>query len=496
MNREDGCMSNVDVILGQLAQATVPPDVQQRLDARIDEFCKNPQPEKAMLRNAAAVRSRRWFVGASAAASVAFVACAVSFLVLGSRDVWAQVARTLQSKPWVRFTLQIPDGMTAPEGSEPSEHWLSNKHKATASKSGDRADFMDLARHEMYSYFPLTNSVTLTTSRDEQIADFGFIETLRRLVSRDEKRELSFPESAVQIITRTQAEIQEEGRRWTEFKFQCRNARRSPSDYQVTIRVDPESGLPVELRSTEKFSPDHPDVEWTLAIDYPESGPTDIYAMGVPQNAAIIDRRNVKTENGKEIKKFLDAYVAARQKPLEPFSVEIVQEFAGLIVQEEFKIKLPGEFMPDAVGYPNHLMRFGPSPVNNPDCKVTLDRQPALGPQGTVLLHILIETTVGRNDCYYWIAPDKDFLVLRNELHYSGKDHVEWHNSTRIIDKLEQSPEGRWFPSVVRYGKIKKHGDDLSNERVPNDPDIDRDPMKIGPITTTMLRYNVTFTER
>ena len=93
------------------------------------------------------------------------------------------------------------------------------------------------------------------------------------------------------------------------------------------------------------------------------------------------------------------------------------------------------------------------------------------------------------------MAPDKDYLVLRSEIHFSGSDRVDWNNLTTTIDKLEQSPEGRWYPSVVRYGRIKKHGDDLSNERLPPDPRLpqDRDPMKIGPTNTVMLRYDVTF---
>jgi len=110
MNREDSCMSNVDVMLGQLAQVNVPPDVQQSLDARIDEFSRNPPHEKSTLQNAAAIRGRRWFVGVSVAASVAIVAWAASFLVLGGQDARAQVVGTLQAKPWVRFTFKIPEG--------------------------------------------------------------------------------------------------------------------------------------------------------------------------------------------------------------------------------------------------------------------------------------------------------------------------------------------------------------------------------------------------
>ena len=261
----------------------------------------------------------------------------------------------------------------------------------------------------------------------------------------------------------------------------------------MTIRVNSESGLPVELRSTEKFSPDQPYSEWKLAIDYPESGPSDIYAMGVPHDATIIDRRNVETENGEEIKRFLAAYRAARGKPLKPSSVEMIHESAGRIIPPEYALKLAPHLMPLAQGYPNIMM--GDSPVGNPDCDVTLEQRPQLGPEGTVLLHILVETTVGSNDCYYWIAPDKDYLALRYEIHYSGKDHLEWNNLTTIIDELEQSPEGRWYPSVVRYGRVQKHGDDLSNERVSVDPTKPRDHMKLQPVETTVLRYQVEFME-
>ena len=85
--------------------------------------------------------------------------------------------------------------------------------------------------------------------------------------------------------------------------------------------------------------------------------------------------------------------------------------------------------------------------------------------------------------------------MLRSEIHFSGDDHVEWNNLTRIIDNVEQSPEGRWYPTIVRYGRIMAHGDDLSNELLPIDPRPvqDRDPMEIGPTNTVMLRYEVAF---
>ena len=387
---------------------------------------------------------------------------------------------------------------------------------------------------------------------------------MRQLVSSEGKADLSLPKSSIQVIGRIQTEVKEDGRRWTEFEFQCRNPKRSPSDFRVTVRVDPESGLPVEMRSTERRSPNDPVTGWTLAIDYPDYGPSDIYAMGVPKDAAINDRRHVKTENGEEIKAFLAEYVKAQGKPLEPFSMIVLRSRAGTdfaeiseairgrddgqgmqleavnprepifeisrkvrlgqITQPEgtdraewWKQQIAGMkftptqefyhgYLPNRIGYPEELsghlttglhLKKGPSLIDNPDIKVTLDRQPRLGPPGTVMLNIRVQTTIASNDLFFWIAPEKDYLVLRQEAHFT-KDRVAWNNQTVIIDTVAQSPKGRWYATKARYGRIKTHGDDLPNEPLPLDPRPvqDREPMEIGPIDTTIYRYIVSFTEK
>lgn len=114
---------------------------------------------------------------------------------------------------------------------------------------------------------------------------------------------------------------------------------------------------------------------------------------------------------------------------------------------------------------------------------------------GTVLLNIRVQTTIG-NDLFFWIAPEKDYLVLRQEIHFT-KDRVAWNNLTRIIDTVEQSPKGRWYATKARYGRIKTHGDDLPDEPLPIDPRPVqvREPMEIGPVNTLLYRYIISFTE-
>ena len=56
---------------------------------------------------------------------------------------------------------------------------------------------------------------------------------------------------------------------------------------QATLRVDPETKLPVSLALA---SPTNPKGPLTWLFDYPEHGPVDIYALGVPRETKIDDR--------------------------------------------------------------------------------------------------------------------------------------------------------------------------------------------------------------
>jgi len=82
--------------------------------------------------------------------------------------------------------------------------------------------------------------------------------------------------------------------------------------------------------------------------------------------------------------------------------------------------------------------------------------------------------------------------VLRQETHFS-RNQAAWDNVTQIIDKVQQSPGGRWYATEVRLGRIEKHGDDLPAEEIIVNPNQPHTGMEIGPVTTTLLRYFVEF---
>ncbi|HVX12705.1 MAG TPA: hypothetical protein VHC22_16105 [Pirellulales bacterium] len=542
MNDENGRLQTVDALLEQFSRVAVPPDVERRLEAHVQEFRRQSQPQAAASRSAFRHPSRRRMLRTWAAAGLAAAVVASLFVAFGHRDAWAQVVNSLRSKSWVRVTLQISKGAPIPKDFAPPEMWFSAEHKVAARRMDQAAQYIDFASQETYDYDPHRKTLNYSLTNDTDNVEFGHFETLLRLLSEGD-RELKLPTSPIQVVGRTRRDVTDGDRRWTEFTFECRDARHTPNDYRVTFRVDPEKQLPVEMRSTEKFASNDPAAERTYSIDYPAAGPEDIYALGVPRDAQVVDRTR-KTKNGPEIKEFLAAYDKARGKRLEPFSVVVLastpqknfsdterafrgrhdgqnvqleeadgqqllelrqqcwsgqlrpdnvdpamwwrQQIAGLT----FALQPPcDELLPHRVGCPN--LTLGPPLVNNPDCDITLDRQPVSGPAGTVLLTIQVETKLGFNRCFYWIAPERDYMVLRKEMHFSRNQ--AWDNVTQIIDKVQQSPGGRWYATEVRLGRIEKHGDDLPAEEIIVKPDERRTGMEIGPVTTTLLRYFVEF---
>jgi hypothetical protein len=83
----------------------------------------------------------------------------------------------------------------------------------------------------------------------------------------------------------------------------------------VIVRVDPETRLPIDLRTTQGMAKDDPTFAQTFVFDYPETGPEDIFALGVPRTATIVDWR--RPAGAKELRA---AHIEARADVIDPTS--------------------------------------------------------------------------------------------------------------------------------------------------------------------------------
>ena len=281
MNPQNARFPVVDEALEELSRLAVPADVEQRLEARLQEFSRQPQPQAQCVTPCAA--ATRFSTFRSGVGGHRSGGDGVGRFVPGLQQSGRRGAgdEALRAKPWVRWTFQIPKEVPVPEGFQAPECWLSAEKKVFAGRANQSAHYIDLAVQESYDYMPQTKTVHRSLTSDIETVEVGHFETLLRLVSEGDSV-LKLPESPVQIVGDMRRDVADGGHRWTEYTFACRDSRRTPQDYQVTFRVDRTTQLPVEMRSTEKFASNDPTDERIYAIDYPETGPSDIYALGVP----------------------------------------------------------------------------------------------------------------------------------------------------------------------------------------------------------------------
>ncbi len=535
MNQGNWRRPAIDTILDEMARAPVPADVESRLRTRLEELCQHP--ERAVPRAVAAHRMARFMPACVAAGLAASVLLAVALLMLGGRDAWAEVVKAVQSKPWVRCKLQVPAGEALPADFQPPEAWFSARNKIGARRFVRAAQFIDFARQQAREYDPKENALSITSIGDNENKDFGVLAMLLRLVS-EGASDLKLTETPIELVERAQRDVREGDRRWIEFTFKLRDSRRTPKDYIATMRVDPQSRLPIDMVSTEKFSPEDKAVR-TYVFDYPESGPADIYALGVPRNAVIVDRRRPKPTGAKEITELLAAYAKARQKSMPPYTAVVLvsgrPDAPFSDINMAFQVQYDGEnrhitqtdqhrlmdlrqrIWSKEITLPNGIdpaswwkqevanLPFAPLagvddsdyrpegagdlslgdaiPSSNDDRQFTVDRHPTSGPPGTILLRIRVDSGARFNDVAYWIAPERGYMVLRREITFSRNPADSGGIVTWVVDKVEQAPGGsRWYATEARLGRIEKSGDDLSAELKPA-PEV----------TTTVIGFLVDF---
>jgi hypothetical protein len=514
-----------DAVRAVLA-TSVPAEAMLRVQQRAQDLDKRTTPLKQS-------RYTAYVLGALAAALVLFALV----LTMNPHDAWAQVAETMRGKDWVRMTLKAPPSAEIPGDGAPPESWFSAKHRRGGHTFQKRAAFVDLARQETWEYDPAKGTILLSSTRESDNNELGLFGLLMALVVPGEAVQ-ELPQTNVTIEKHQRDEVVVGDRRWIEFTFYLRDPRRKPQphEFRVTFRVDPHTNLPFETTSTEKMGPNDPARERTYIVDYPPSGPADIYALGAPRTAKVVDRR-YKPGDVAELKELFATYNRAWKVPIEPYKATVLHmtlnkrdvHFAyrvehdgegtqGRVVDLDRllairndvwggKITVPTDaeswwleqvaalpnreqyldqmLTPHEVNYPKMTggifgsTEFRTPNLDGPSVTVSLDKQPKLGPSGTVLLRVLVEGG-GFNDAAYWIAPDRGYQVVRSELRYE-KQRKPWDIRVTVVDEIAQSPGGRWYATQTRLGQVQQSGDEL--------------PAQAGTdgVSTNLFRYFVEF---
>jgi hypothetical protein len=189
---------------------------------------------------------------------------------------FADMANAMKTEPWVHIKSS---GLSAGT-SGPSELWVSFKSKINAAKTlNGQVTFINLNEHKSYTYEPNNHSITM---------DYVY--------------ETDYPEyfsSPVSIVESMNRQLEAQGAKITtsisEYKgqkviLQQTTLSVNNSGYSVNLYIQPESKLLLCAQVQTTDSGGNSKEPGEISFDYPQTGPSDIYALGVPRDASIIDK--------------------------------------------------------------------------------------------------------------------------------------------------------------------------------------------------------------
>lgn len=274
----------------------LPAPIEQRLEQRLMAFRKQLDAESAVAGSSRIRRlfrpgtvdraadiggpepARRWKRASVAVAGIA-AAIFVSVWLWTCREsrLWAQVVDAVRAKPWVHAVAKPGGG----------EMWLSMDNAVAAHREGDWALYDDGRLRVRHEYDPAQKQLyrlPLDGGLQEDIRSMQMVFT--GIFRRDDNLG---PKFGRERVTRQQRRsISAQGREWIEYALTVEGASRA---MRVVFRVDPETRLP---QSIEYFDASRPQANTKarsrFVLDYPQDGPLDIFALGVPRSAQVIDR--------------------------------------------------------------------------------------------------------------------------------------------------------------------------------------------------------------
>ena len=188
------------------------------------------------------------------------------------------MAQTRFTKPWIHCNAVAP-------GDVRQEMWLSFSRDVGAARGGDRINYDDLRSGIRFEYTRRNNKLLRLSVRPWEAESLRSVASaLDAILRGDDSLGQPFPD--IEFVKQTKRTLAEQGQRWIEYELEFRGGDLTNETNRGTavLRVDPEQMLPASLTISVAEG------NMQAAFDYPEDGPADIYALGVPRDAPMEDR--------------------------------------------------------------------------------------------------------------------------------------------------------------------------------------------------------------
>jgi hypothetical protein len=161
------------------------------------------------------------------------------------------------------------------------EGWFSAKNGVSAFRHGPAVEYHDKTLQVVTKYVADEGAIYRLPENPE-LSAMDRNDFFERLL--DTEGPAKSPVPGMEVVTRNRHDVVVDGRSWIEIELTCKVV---GGDRKQTMRfrVDPKTKLPHSCVFQSIEGP-----EGTNVFDYPDHGPADIYDLGAPRSARIVDR--------------------------------------------------------------------------------------------------------------------------------------------------------------------------------------------------------------
>jgi hypothetical protein len=312
----------VDVCLLDNLADDVPADVERRLRSQLAEF-RRRLAQPAVLpsdRGRRRAGSHWWKAGAVIAGAVAI---SMVLVVFQSPASLADVAAAVFAKPWIHLRI------TSTAGRE-SEAWYSSARSIAASRSADSINYDDNRLQIHYSY-KIPEKTLYRLPQDERNSSGeleGFVAIVNLLleqkgVPQDPLERLPFfgrQRAKTSVLQQTLERVNENGHSWLDYQLTVKGPM-SSEPVHMRFRTDAATKLlqTVRIEAIEESKP----ASLEMQFSYPATGPGDVYALGVPASAKLVDRVPAG-----DLQRILETIRAGRER-MDNYRAVFVMQYEG-----------------------------------------------------------------------------------------------------------------------------------------------------------------------
>jgi hypothetical protein len=202
-----------------------------------------------------------------------------SALWIRPASVWTPVAEALRKQPWVHGKTIGPDGQVQ------AESWLSGNEEIIAYENSAEMGHLDY-KLKVFARYDRDAKVVFRLPDDRNKIKIPNDASLYKHVL-SARRGASISGSGIELVRQTRTEASEGNRKWLDLDLAFRVVDIPEVLLRVKMRVDPKTNLPSTWQTLS-------DEGWsTTTLDYPHSGPADIYSLGAPLDAKVSGRVSI-----------------------------------------------------------------------------------------------------------------------------------------------------------------------------------------------------------